>query len=680
MISPEKMVMLELVQVNGISKLLLEKCDILLLEDRINSLKNTGVRDVKKSISHLSRKELIDLIKICPEINDSDIESVYEQYRYGLKPGFILCYLGNDCGKLELSELTSCISTILLNVEYDEDEQYKNLRLKNVEVITADTLEISFSFLSKHSYLSENETPEYVYEYKESFVWLSISGGYLAIKTAPSKIVSLIKRVISEVYKTSVMSVCMTEQMINTIFGNNKIKRGTYFKPNAGSDEAQKVTIADANLAEKPNVRGAYDNYDMTSSSLEETINEDVSSTLGINCKQGKIYLSKNLSATELRSWSIKRIKEIIHYIKDVRLESQEAYDVLNPMDHKAFRCFSQTQKAEINRVLFCLYCMGKYSLDSYNVLSTTNDLLSKCDRYFYKEFMCEAGDDFEECIPSCIECGSTHFSILKSGKVSCMSCGNQQVATYDFLDDRGKEQHFLGVERFVCLLPSHDLQEAIWLVLDELYGINLEDYESFYIWDGTLSLIKKKTNGGRISLRDIGELKRISDVKLEQKERADLLDKYRNIKEKCSRHSNEACNVCSYTNLRCIMSLFICFDFRPSPHQNSEFGDVSFQVTYQGKQCTLVGIAKSKNSSDTLTTSSKEAREMIQQVLTMSHDARADIIAVICPMRFHPQLENEIDYIGKLSGKKIIYFDDEFMARLLKYNLMNKEITTSVS
>ena len=90
--------------------------------------------------------------------------------------------------------------------------------------------------------------------------------------------------------------------MINTIFGNNKIKRGTYFKPNAGTDEAQKVTIADANLAEKPNVRGAYDNYDMTSSSLEETINEDVSSTLGINCKQGKIYLSKNLSATELRS------------------------------------------------------------------------------------------------------------------------------------------------------------------------------------------------------------------------------------------------------------------------------------------------------------------------------------------------------------------------------------------
>ena len=112
-------------------------------------------------------------------------------------------------------------------------------------------------------------------------------------------------------------------------------------------------------------------------------------------------------------------------------------------------------------------------------------------------------------------------------------------------------------------------------------------------------------------------------------------------------------------------------FGFRPSPHQNSEFGDVNFQVTYQNRTQHLVGIAKSKTSptAETLTTSTKEAREMIQQVLTMSHDTRADIIATVCPMRFHPQLEMELEYIARLSGKKIICFDDEFMVRLLAYN-----------
>ena len=40
-------------------------------------------------------------------------------------------------------------------------------------------------------------------------------------------------------------------------------------------------------------------------------------------------------------------------------------------------------------------------------------------------------------------------------------------------------------------------------------------------------------------------------------------------------------------------MNLFIPFGFRPSPHQNSEFGDINFQVTYQNSTKRLVGIAK---------------------------------------------------------------------------------------
>ena len=38
MISQEKIVMLELVQVNGISKMILEKCVNVYLEDRLNSM------------------------------------------------------------------------------------------------------------------------------------------------------------------------------------------------------------------------------------------------------------------------------------------------------------------------------------------------------------------------------------------------------------------------------------------------------------------------------------------------------------------------------------------------------------------------------------------------------------------------------------------------------------------
>ncbi|MBD5135518.1 MAG: hypothetical protein HDT39_06080 [Lachnospiraceae bacterium] len=674
MVNQDKILKLELVQVSGIIKLILEKCEIDLLELRINSMKDVEVRDVKKAIGHFSRKDLIELIKICPEIDDNDIDLVYEQYRYGLKPGFILCYLGAECKDIDKAELETKICEKLNTVNYAEDAQYKNVKFKGIESISMDTSELAFSFLSKHSYITEKENPDYVYEYKETFVWISTSGGYLAIKSAPSKIIFLLKRIMGDVFRTNVISVCLTKQMINKIFGNNKIKRGTYFKPNANNDEAQKVTIADANLAEKPNVREAYGDYDMTSSSLEENINDDISSTLGINCKQGKIYLSKNMSASELRTWSLKRIKDIMHYIKDATLESQEAFDIMNPLEHGSLDSFSITQKKEIVKILFCVYCMRKHSLDSYHILCTSGELLYKCDKHFLKYFFSESDDEHDEGIPSCTECGATNFAITKSGRVTCLSCGEQQEGKYVFEDEQGNEQRFLGVERFLALFPDLNLKEAIWNIMGELYSIDMSGYDSFYICDGHLTLIRKKASGGKILVKELKELKCISEIALEKSERESLLEKYKSIKEKCSAHSNDACSVCSYDNRKCIMSLFTCFDFRPNPHQNSEFGDVNFWVTYKGEKRTLVGIAKSKNSADTLTTSSKAAREMIQQVLTMSHDARVDIIAVICPMRFHPQLENEIEYIAKLTGKKVVYFDDEFMARLLKYDYLNRQ------
>lgn len=36
-------------------------------------------------------------------------------------------------------------------------------------------------------------------------------------------------------------------------------------------------------------------------------------------------------------------------------------------------------------------------------------------------------------------------------------------------------------------------------------------------------------------------------------------------------------------TNDLCIMKLFIGFgDYRPTPHQGQEFGDVNFEITYE--------------------------------------------------------------------------------------------------
>lgn len=118
-----------------------------------------------------------------------------------------------------------------------------------------------------------------------------------------------------------------------------------------------------------------------------------------------------------------------------------------------------------------------------------------------------------------------------------------------------------------------------------------------------------------------------------------------------------------------CIMKLFINYDnYRPSPHQAQEFGDVNFKVTnLNGEILQFVGIAKSPTKGDVLNLSEHESREMLQQILTMSHDKRVDIIGAICPMKFHDQLIKEIEYLSKITQTKIIILDDRFMVKQLK-------------
>lgn len=671
MISKECKIKLELVQLNGIVKLLLEKCEPELLELRVQNLLDSEIKDVKKTLGRMSRKQLISLVEQVAEIEEEDINRIYELNRYGLKPGFTLCYLSGKCKKLELVDLKENLVSLFKSIEYEEDEQYKKICCKSVEKITNDTFEVALSYLVKHPYISEEEKPEYIYEFKETFVWINSEEGYLAIRNAPNKVVLEIKKTFSKIYETPINTVCLTKKMIMEIFGENTMRKGTYYKPNASNDEAQKVTIADANLSDKPNVRAAYGAYDLTSSSMEETVNEGVSSTLGINCKKGKIYLYKNLNASDFRAWSVRRIKDIISYMRGANLEDYEAFRVKNIMDDSLWNGYNAQQKQIIEKIMFSLYCAKKHDLEAYNIECTIAEILEKCDKLFVANTLYECEECGEICVPNCPNCGSTKLMITKNRKMICLSCGEQQEGTYKLQCEDGHVSTFLGIERIISLIPLNDLYLKMIEGLKRTFGLDFSEADSFYLFEGALVIMSKKSEGGKINVSEIPEFQCLYEEKLSLEERDLKLKEYDKIKEKCRYHKNEACNRCEYTTRKCIMNLFIPFGFRPSPHQNSEFGDVNFQVTYHNSSQRLVGIAKSKTSAtaETLTTSTKEAREMIQQVLTMSHDTRADIIATVCPMRFHPQLEMELEYIARLSGKKLICFDDEFMVRLLAYN-----------
>lgn len=277
-----------------------------------------------------------------------------------------------------------------------------------------------------------------------------------------------------------------------------------------------------------------------------------------------------------------------------------------------------------------------------------------------------------ESFFPRCT-CGGAQISITNNGDLSCNDCGKSVDVIYC---EEGHNHRLSNIIDVLGLYPSDKLLNKIKESLKLHFGLELKG--SFYIHDGQLTLLGERA-GGIITVDTIAELKEIADRHLDTAEYVETLKIVKGIQENCKRATkNKDCNACTLTvEPLCMMKLFSTNPmYRPSPHQASEFGDVNFSITLNGSSCELVGIAKSATKSkgeynDVLTLSEASSREMLQQVLSATHDARIGVIATICPMRFHDQLVEELRYIAKLTGKPIVILDDMFMVK--QYRLYNE-------
>lgn len=83
--------MLESMQIKGIRWMIWQHIGEEKAEERLlNITKQSTIADIKKFVDSQNRETLIKLIDISPEISPELIESTYDKYRYGLRPGFTL--------------------------------------------------------------------------------------------------------------------------------------------------------------------------------------------------------------------------------------------------------------------------------------------------------------------------------------------------------------------------------------------------------------------------------------------------------------------------------------------------------------------------------------------------------------------------------------------------------------
>lgn len=652
---------LELIRIEGICHMLLSKVDEERLCDLYETVTKTSPKEIKKAIKKMPRYQLIQIIDMLGNtITSTDIDSAYEQYRYGLKPGFTLFSINNTCKAISEPLAYIKISEFLNSIHYGDEDSIKLIKAKDHLKINDSVIEFSFSYLTKHSYLTENEEPAFIYELKPCFVWIAIKDKFLAIENVPDKVLTLLRRAFTETYNAQFSNIKLTKQLIKDIFGDDKIKKGSFIKPNATNDEAEKLVISDSHFSEKQAVQNSVSGYNLTGTYLNENVGDDQPNTLGINCDKGRLYLTRNVSATVFRDWSVKIISKIILYLSDTAdFTDFEVFRARNVMDLPEWQELTKPQRDQIEKIYYASYVASQNKQDSAPHQINVAELKNTCKQYFYIKMQANCNQCDEPFIPRCA-CGSPQLTLTKGNKLFCVDCGE---VVDEISCEEGHVEKIDDATVLLQLYPTADLLRRMRKGLKQLFGIELKS--SFYVDINSLTLLPEQ-NGDLLKATDLPELKVIADLTTNFNEYQTTLPKVQKIKEKCHHSTNIKCNSCTLTtDSICIMKLFTTHDqYRPSPHNVSEFGDVSFPVTHDGSLCQLVGIAKSATAGDSLTISSDASREMLQQVLTASHDARIGVIAVICPMRFQDQLVEELRYLAKLTQKPIVILDDEFMVR----------------
>lgn len=654
---------LDLVRLEGLCKLILSKFEEKEVINKIANITKTDPRD-SKAIYKLSRSQLIKIIENS-NISDEEIEKCYEEYRYGLKPGFSI-YSFKTKVKISSDVVANKIKEELAKIQCLEDDQppVKDIKFNNKDDFDTDLCEYSFYYSKKYTYIDEKDEPNYIYELKETFVWISAKYNFVAIKNCDERVVKRLSNIIANVYDTELISIVLTKQLIKKIFGDKR-KKVAGVNPAAGENEAEKISISDSNLDKKIELNKQLEAYTMTSENLEIQISDRLN-TLGVNNIKGKLHLTKNMTATVFRNWSIETIKKIIDYLS-INETDFEIFKSKNIIGNTIWNDYNSEAKKLIEEIIFKVFVYFK-DKEHYNPIINSKINYSKVvNKYFYSKLYVNCtncGDNY--CIPKC-ECGGYDIRINKNNNLFCAACGEKLISV------QCEEGHLVNTENLdnvnIFLIPEKELYNKIIEFLDKEF--NIKFIGQILISERNIQ-INEESIGTLIKPKDIKEFAEICNLKIKDDEKLNLQNRLKGIKEKCKESTKENCNNCNKSSDKCcILQLFTTYEgYRPGPHQGHEFGDVDFKVNYDGKEHQFVGIAKSYCN---LTLGSSEGRAMIQQILTATRDKRVEIIGAICPTKFDTQLEKELEYLAKCTQSKIVILDDTFMIKQLK-NYKNKK------
>jgi hypothetical protein len=630
--------------------------------------------------NNMSGEALIQQVKNTPDITEEDVRQLFEEYRYGGRACFNIFLLLSRPEVNQISVVDEW-NRVLAEIEPRADgETNLNIVVKDIQQLREHIVEIRFKYRTIHKYIEpEFENATSVVEIDYGFLWLNIYDLYMVLMVKEEAVSPIIERAVNELIGCAPLHIRLTKEFVRQHFNDEDLTGISSTDPKNRINQR----LSGDNLYEimRDEINESFANKDTRSGRYKEEIREGLESQLGLQLAKGKIYLTKTLSAANLRLWMYNRLHPLIMSLRNV--EPAKAVQMLiEPIEGLDLKITGENIFREIAGGIIEL----RDNPDGVKTLSyKPSQLVLNLRQYFQPP---DAQVFCEECGMGskvlCVECESDKVKASTKG-FECRNCGHYSLVPNAMVRCiEGHEIFVSNPEECLILIPKSSLHQSVTEFIRVRTGIPLNPEEEFFWIDAAGLHYARNTEQYYFLPEDFEEVRRLprrEDIPEDEWEQ--LTQQVQSLKEKCRINRNnptrEDCRACNAHDTRnmCIPKLHIALSptFSPVPHGGAEFGDVSMQLTLQGRARTFLGMAKSKGKrigDAAVTHTSSLGKEWVSQIIRQAlKDSRVEVFGIITPKRLDPEYFASVKMLAGISNKPFVYFGEDVLTRMF-YSLVH--------
>jgi hypothetical protein len=624
------------------------------------------------NLRSMNRSELIARVNQITAITSEMVEKLYEDYRYGGRASFYLFIFKTHPSSVDPLDIDSW-NDALADLQDENLPDYLAVKVVDTAPLDNGIDEIHLNFRTSYQYEEvENGNLETIFELNHAFLWINKDNLYMVVMTRREEINRILERAVHKLLDCIPVPVKLPKSFVNNEFPIEEISRGSWY--DVEKDVSWTASGEDLMRKQGDEVRHLEETNERIAGLYKEQISATIKSKLGIHLETGKIYLTRNIRASVLKSWMSNRLHNLIIALQhlppeDVIYMSSESLDGLNLSGPG--QAFFQEIASGILKLRQNPDMVIKMSVQPAR-------LYSGLRLYFNKPLVSIFCD---ECGTKsgafCHQCDSGEFE-ASGAMLRCNVCANEISGSSIVKCISGHDVLVQNPESKIILKPKANMQMAVARLIREASETYNENEEFFWI-DSVELRYKRNDRQVEFLPDDIDEYRSLPTKDTIRVELWDQATKQiARLAEKCSYNNNNPtvadCLDCNQRNLNrlCIPKVFRALSptFFPTPHGGSEYGDVAMTISIYGARKSFIGLAKTIETTTRrggIEKPNLNAYKWTNQILRQAiRDQAVETFGLIDPKPLNAEFRDTVRMLAKMDDKSFVIFGPEELTRML--------------